>query len=153
MDGISRIVGGGKKNVLFSKNVLIVLRWKSISLPGGGNRLFAILYGNIHRALARPPQRNSFHPSPLHSDSHQVGAVIMTKMDGHAKGGGALSAVAATQSPIVFIGTGEHMDQFEVFDPNTFVGRLLDIGDIKGLMERIQARIQGPCFCCRFLFI
>jgi signal recognition particle subunit SRP54 len=37
----------------------------------------------------------------------KVGSVIMTKLDGHAKGGGALSAVAATQSPIVFIGTGE----------------------------------------------
>lgn len=37
----------------------------------------------------------------------QVGAVIMTKMDGHAKGGGALSAVAATKSPIIFLGTGQ----------------------------------------------
>lgn len=45
-----------------------------------------------------------------------VGSVIMTKLDGHAKGGGALSAVAATESPIVFIGTGEHFDDFEVFE-------------------------------------
>lgn len=42
-----------------------------------------------------------------------VGSVIITKLDGHAKGGGALSAVAATQSPIIFIGTGEHFDEFE----------------------------------------
>ena len=41
----------------------------------------------------------------------EVGAVILTKMDGHARGGGALSAVAATRAPIIFIGTGEHMDQ------------------------------------------
>jgi signal recognition particle GTPase len=39
----------------------------------------------------------------------QVGAVVMTKMDGHAKGGGALSAVAATKSPIIFLGTGERL--------------------------------------------
>ena len=45
-----------------------------------------------------------------------VGSVIMTKLDGHAKGGGALSAVAATESPIVFIGTGEHFDDFETFE-------------------------------------
>ena len=45
-----------------------------------------------------------------------VGSVIITKLDGHAKGGGALSAVAATESPIVFIGTGEHFDDFEVFE-------------------------------------
>ena len=44
-----------------------------------------------------------------------VGAVVMTKMDGHAKGGGALSAVAATKSPIIFIGTGEHVEEFEPF--------------------------------------
>lgn len=42
-----------------------------------------------------------------------VGSVIITKLDGHAKGGGALSAVTATESPIIFIGTGEHFDDFE----------------------------------------
>ena len=41
-----------------------------------------------------------------------VASVVITKMDGHAKGGGALSAVAATKSPVVFIGTGEHIDDF-----------------------------------------
>lgn len=46
-----------------------------------------------------------------------VGSVIITKLDGHAKGGGALSAVAATESPIIFIGLGEHFDDFEEFDP------------------------------------
>jgi len=45
-----------------------------------------------------------------------VGSVIITKLDGHAKGGGALSAVAATESPIIFIGTGEHFDDLEVFE-------------------------------------
>jgi signal recognition particle subunit SRP54 len=45
----------------------------------------------------------------------KVGSVIITKLDGHAKGGGALSAVAATKSPIIFIGTGEHFDEFEPF--------------------------------------
>ena len=42
-----------------------------------------------------------------------VGSVIITKLDGHAKGGGALSAVAATESPITFIGLGEHFDDLE----------------------------------------
>ncbi|ERN18995.1 hypothetical protein AMTRI_Chr10g233550 [Amborella trichopoda] len=67
-----------------------------------------------------------------------VGAVIVTKMDGHAKGGGALSAVAATKSPIIFIGTGEHMDEFEVFDVKPFVSRLLGMGDWSGFMEKIH---------------
>ena len=68
----------------------------------------------------------------------QVGAVIMTKMDGHAKGGGALSAVAATNSPVVFIGTGEHMDEFERFEAKAFVGRLLGRGDWRGFVDKIQ---------------
>ncbi|KAG5547455.1 hypothetical protein RHGRI_013224 [Rhododendron griersonianum] len=54
-----------------------------------------------------------------------IGAVILTKMDGHAKGGGALSAVAATKSPLTFIGTGEHMHEFEVFNVQSFVKRLM----------------------------
>ena len=62
----------------------------------------------------------------------------MTKMDGHAKGGGALSAVAATQSPIIFIGTGEHMDEFERFEAKAFVGRLLGRGDWRGFVDKIQ---------------
>jgi len=65
----------------------------------------------------------------------KVGSVILTKLDGHAKGGGAISAVAATESPIVFIGTGEHMGDFESFEPKRFVQRLLGMGDLKGLLE------------------
>ena len=68
----------------------------------------------------------------------EIGSVIITKLDGHAKGGGALSAVAATKSPIIFIGTGEHFDEFEKFNPESFIKRLLGLGDIKGLFEKIQ---------------
>ena len=58
-----------------------------------------------------------------------VGSVIITKLDGHAKGGGALSAVAATRSPIIFLGSGEHFDDFDKFDARSFVSRLLGMGD------------------------
>ena len=68
----------------------------------------------------------------------EIGSVIITKLDGHAKGGGALSAVAATQSPIIFIGTGEHFDDFEQFNPESFIKRLLGMGDIKGLFEKVK---------------
>ena len=73
----------------------------------------------------------------------------MTKMDGHAKGGGALSAVAATQSPIIFIGTGEHMDEFERFEAKAFVGRLLGRGDWRGFVDKIQvAAPSTPLHSC-----
>eukprot|EP00035_Acanthoeca_spectabilis_P021374 m.437867 g.437867 ORF g.437867 m.437867 type:complete len:534 (+) comp18169_c0_seq1:172-1773(+) len=72
------------------------------------------------------------------SDKVDVGAVIVTKLDGHAKGGGALSAVAATGSPVIFIGTGEHIDNLEAFDPKPFVKKLLGMGDIDGLINKVN---------------
>lgn len=58
-----------------------------------------------------------------------VGAVVITKLDGHAKGGGALSAVAATGSPIIFLGSGEHFDDLDPFNARSFVSKLLGMGD------------------------
>ncbi|KAI8529438.1 hypothetical protein RHMOL_Rhmol12G0225000 [Rhododendron molle] len=80
----------------------------------------------------------AFDQAQAFRQSVAVGAVIITKMDGHAKGGGALSAVAATKSPVIFIGTGEHMDEFEVFDVKPFVSRLLGMGDLSGFMDKIK---------------
>ena len=59
------------------------------------------------------------------NDTVNVGSVIMTKMDFHAKGGGALSAVAATHSPIMFIGVGEHIHDLEPFEARSFVSKML----------------------------
>ncbi|KAK7104629.1 signal recognition particle subunit SRP54 [Littorina saxatilis] len=67
-----------------------------------------------------------------------VASVIITKLDGHAKGGGALSAVAATKSPVTFIGTGEHIDDMEPFKVQPFVSKLLGMGDIEGLIDKVN---------------
>lgn len=64
-----------------------------------------------------------------------VGGIVLTKLDGTAKGGGALAASAATGAKVMFIGTGERIDDLEQFSPTRFVGRLLDMGDIKALLE------------------
>jgi signal recognition particle subunit SRP54 len=64
--------------------------------------------------------------------------VILTKLDGSARGGGALSAVAASGAPILFVGTGEHLDEIERFETTRFVSRLLGMGDIKALVERFE---------------
>lgn len=68
--------------------------------------------------------------------------MIITKLDGHAKGGGALSAVAATESPIRFIGTGEHFTDLEEFEPESFVNRLLGLGDLKKLFEVMKDMVS-----------
>ena len=65
--------------------------------------------------------------------------MIITKLDGHAKGGGALSAVAATESPIVFLGSGEHFDDLDPFNAQSFVSKLLGFGDVRGLMDAMNS--------------
>lgn len=67
-----------------------------------------------------------------------IGSILVTKLDGTAKGGGALSAVSATGAPIKFIGTGEHIDDLEPFVPERFVARMLGMGDIETLLKRIE---------------
>jgi signal recognition particle subunit SRP54 len=66
-------------------------------------------------------------------DAIGITGIIITKMDGTAKGGGALSAVAETDSGVAFIGTGETVDDFEKFESDGFISRLLGMGDIKVL--------------------
>ena len=77
--------------------------------------------------------------SKAFKETADYGAIIITKTDGHASGGGAISAVAATHTPIVFIGTGEHMLDLERFSPQPFVSKLLGMGDMQGLVEHVQA--------------
>lgn len=68
-----------------------------------------------------------------------IGSIIVTKLDGTARGGGALSATAATGARIKFVGTGEKIDEIEPFRPARFVARILGMGDIEGLLERLKA--------------
>jgi signal recognition particle subunit SRP54 len=72
-----------------------------------------------------------------------IDGVIITKMDGTAKGGGALSAVAETKSGIVFIGNGETIEDLERFNPDGFISRLLGMGDLKALAERAEEAIKA----------
>jgi len=71
-------------------------------------------------------------------DAVGITGIIITKMDGTAKGGGALSAVSETESGVAFIGTGEKTDDFEKFEADRFISRLLGMGDLKSLIEIAQ---------------
>ena len=72
------------------------------------------------------------------NDSIGIGGVVVTKLDGTAKGGGALTAVNETDSSIAFLGTGETVQDVERFEPSGFVSRLLGMGDLKQLSERVE---------------
>jgi len=79
------------------------------------------------------------------NEATPIGAILVTKLDGSARGGGALSAVAATGAPIKFIGTGEKTEDIEAFIPSRFVGRLLGMGDLETLLEKVRdAEIKVP---------
>ena len=67
-----------------------------------------------------------------------VGGIVVTKLDGAAKGGGALAASAATGAKVFYIGTGERIDDLEEFAPTRFVGRLLGMGDLQSLMDMVR---------------
>ena len=84
-------------------------------------------------------QAQTFH------EATPIGSILVTKLDGSARGGGALSAVAATGAPIKFIGTGEKTEDIEAFFPSRFVGRLLGMGDLETLLDKVHdAEIKVP---------
>ncbi|MBI2536537.1 MAG: signal recognition particle protein [Gemmatimonadetes bacterium] len=68
--------------------------------------------------------------------------VILTKLDGDARGGAALSMYGVTRTPIKYIGTGERLDALEPFDPARMAGRILQMGDVVGLVERAQQTVD-----------
>ncbi len=76
------------------------------------------------------------------NESVGISGVVISKLDGTAKGGGALSAVAETNSSIAFIGVGETPDDLEKFESDRFISRLLGMGDIKSLVEKAEEALS-----------
>ena len=84
---------------------------------------------------AAEKQAKTFH------DNCKVTGVLITKLEGTAKGGGALIACAVTGAPVKFIGLGEKIDDLEEFKPEGFVGRLLGMGDLEALLDKAKDAI------------
>ncbi|MDP3640778.1 MAG: signal recognition particle protein Srp54 [Nanoarchaeota archaeon] len=93
-----------------------------------------VLSGDLGQAAQQ--QAKAFH------DICNVTGLIVTKLEGTAKGGGALSACAVTGASVVFIGVGEKIDDLELFHPQRFVGRLIGMGDLETLLEKAQEAIS-----------
>ncbi|HLE05890.1 MAG TPA: signal recognition particle receptor subunit alpha, partial [Candidatus Nanoarchaeia archaeon] len=75
-------------------------------------------------------------------DALNITGVIITKLDSTAKGGGALTACAVSGAPVKFIGVGESIDDFELFNPSRFVSRLLGMGDLESLLEKAKEELD-----------
>jgi signal recognition particle subunit SRP54 len=96
-----------------------------------------VIDGTIGQQAAA--QAKAFH------EATPIGSIFVAKLDGSARGGGALSAVAAIGAPIKFIGIGEKIDDVEPFVPSRFVGRLLGMGDLQSLIEKVrEAEVKIP---------
>ena len=81
------------------------------------------------------------------NETLDIQGVILTKLDGDARGGAALSIKAVTQKPIKFIGVGEKLDALELFYPDRMASRILGMGDVLSLIEKAQETIdreEGP---------
>jgi signal recognition particle subunit SRP54 len=115
----------------------LIKEMKDIEKHVKPDEVIMVIDGTIgQQALA---QAKTFH------EATPIGAIIVTKLDGSSRGGGALSAVAATGAPIKFIGTGEKIEDLEAFIPSRFVGRLLGMGDLETLLEKVHdAEIKVP---------
>ncbi|PIN77382.1 hypothetical protein COV15_02045 [Candidatus Woesearchaeota archaeon CG10_big_fil_rev_8_21_14_0_10_34_12] len=72
----------------------------------------------------------------------KISGVIITRMDSTAKAGGALSACSETKTPVFFLGTGERAQDIETFDPEAFISRLLGMGDLKTLLDKVNSAID-----------
>jgi len=101
------------------------------------DEIIMVIDGTIGQQAA--VQAEAFHKAT------PIGSIIVAKLDGSARGGGALSAVTTTGAPIKFIGTGEKIEDLEPFDPPRFVSRLLGMGDLQGLIEKVrEAEVKVP---------
>jgi len=89
-------------------------------------------------------QQAAVQARALH-EATPIGSILVSKLDGSARGGGALSAVAAIGAPIKFISAGEKLGDIEPFIPSRFVGRLLGMGDLQSLVEKVrEAEVKVP---------
>jgi signal recognition particle subunit SRP54 len=75
-------------------------------------------------------------------DAVEITGLVLTKIDGDARGGAAISIRSVTGVPIKFLGTGEGLDAIEVFDPDRLSSRILGMGDVLGLIERAEATLD-----------
>jgi signal recognition particle subunit SRP54 len=86
--------------------------------------------------------QDAVHSAKAFNESLELDGVIMTKLDGDARGGAALSVKHVTGVPIKFIGTGEHLDALEEFHPERLAGRILGMGDVLSLVEQAQQKLD-----------
>lgn len=107
---------------------------KEIAKLAKPTETFLVMSADIGQAAKKQAQ--------AFKEAVDITGVIITKMDSTAKAGGALTACSEVRAPVVFLGVGEKPSDLETFDPESFLSRLLGMGDLKSLMEKIQSVVD-----------
>ncbi len=113
----------------------LITELNSINKTVNADETLLVLGADIGQAAEK--QAKTFN------ETCSVTGVVITKLDGTAKGGGALIACSVTKAPVKFIGVGEKIDALEEFKPEGFVGRLLGMGDLESLLEKAREAIDS----------
>ncbi len=111
----------------------LIAELKAVAAAVQPSENLLVISADIGQAAER--QATAFH------EACKITGVIVTKLEGTAKGGGALSACAVSGAPIKFVGVGEKIEDLEKFNPKGFVGRLLGMGDIEALLEKAKEAV------------
>ncbi len=111
----------------------LIAELKSVAAAVQPSENLLVISADIGQAAER--QATAFH------DACKITGVVITKLEGTAKGGGALSACAVSGAPVKFVGLGEKVEDLEKFNPKGFVGRLLGMGDIEALLEKAKEAV------------
>ena len=112
----------------------LILEIEEVNRKINPNENLLVMSADIGQAAQK--QAEQFHKSC------GISGIIISKMDGTARGGGALTAAAVSGAPIKFIGVGEKIDDLEQFNPQGFVGRILGMGDLEALLEKAKEVIK-----------
>jgi signal recognition particle subunit SRP54 len=164
-----KVAESGKKSFEGSKNIIIIdtagRHKEEKELLKEMNRIVSKVKPDMNLLVIDGTIGQQCHNQALaFHQASPVGGIVVTKLDGAAKGGGALAAAAATGARILFVGTGERVDDLEEFSSTRFVGRLLGMGDLKALLDmakqseaaidekRIQRMTSGKLTMDDFLF-
>ncbi len=98
--------------------------------------------GQIYLVVDAMTGQDAVNSAKVFNEALELDGVIMTKLDGDARGGAALSVKAVADVPIKFVGTGEHLDALEEFHPDRMAGRILGMGDVLTLVEQAQQKFD-----------
>ena len=143
-----KVADAGKKFFLEGGKNLIVIdtagrHKEEASLLDEMSRIFSKVKPDLNLLVVDGTiGQQAFNQAAAFHKASPVGGIVVTKLDGAAKGGGALAAVGATGAKVFFIGTGERVDDLEEFSATRFVGRLLGMGDLKALLDMAK-QVEG----------